>query len=40
MIPKTRNFLIVEVIRRIKRKNAWIKCKAEKIYLIEKCNNK
>ena len=30
----------VEVIRCIKRENAWIKCKVKNIYLIEKCNNK
>ena len=32
--------IIVEVIRCIKRENAWMKCKVENIYLIEKCNNK
>ena len=44
LLPVTCNLdfclLIVEVIRCIKRENAWIKCKVENIYLIEKCNNK
>ena len=37
---RTSSMSIVEVIRCIKKENAWIKCKIENIYLIEKCNNK